>query len=123
MGARQGCSRRQSNRVQTDGAILALGSGFLAISQRSPGLRHPVRLGDADLFVVVFPVGPLAILAAVEHEDAPGAGRKLSDACPAFGAAAVAACLGLGGGVLLLLGRFGGRSFQGPRNVEREQIH
>ena len=114
VGARQGCSRRQSNRVQTDREIIALGRGFLAISQRSPGLRHPVRLGNADLFVVVLPVGPLAVLAAVDNEAAPGAGRELGDACAAFGAAAVATCLDFGGGdILLLLGRFGGRLGRG----------
>ena len=64
--------------------------------------------------MAVLPVGPLAHLAAVDHEAAPGANRELGDACAAFGAAAVAACLDLGGGdLLLLLGRFGGRVGRG----------
>ena len=35
----------------------------------------PVGLGDANLLVVGLPVDPLAVLAAVGHEAAPGADR------------------------------------------------
>jgi hypothetical protein len=122
VGARQGFSRRQSNRVQTDEAILALGCGFLVISQRSPErLRHPVRLGDAALYLIWLPVGPLTVLAAVNHDAASGAGRELVGACTSFNAAAVATCLDLGSGDLFLLGRFSGRLDRYSVDVDAEE--
>ena len=88
---------------------------------RSVSICERLRV-TAALFVVVFPVKPLAVPAAVEHEAAPGAGRELGDACATFNAAAVATCLDFRGGNLLIHGHFGGRLGRGHQLGWGEEI-
>jgi hypothetical protein len=66
---------------------------------------HPVSFGYAQLLVAGFPVSPLAVSAAVQHEATPGASRKLGGILTSFECGTVTANSAIGHGQLLVFSR------------------